>query len=277
MMNTTIRSVNWHVTMNCNYRCRFCFYKNMKGEFKHLEKARNKLEVLKAKGIEKINFAGGEPLLYKNLSHLMKMAKEMGFVVSIVTNAFLLNENNLREMRGYVDWVGISVDSADEEIEKQLGRGYGNHVEHVRRICGLVHENKMGLKINTTVTSLNYSEDMRPFISSLSPDRWKIFQILPMRGQNDDALDLLLTDDEFEMFRSINGGLMLNNGTAPTFESAADMLDSYFIIGSDGNILLSRGNQRSTIPFEELDHLELTDLVDAEKYVERGGDYEYRR
>ncbi|WP_370575562.1 viperin family antiviral radical SAM protein [Methanomethylovorans sp.] len=273
----TIRSANWHLTMDCNYSCRFCFYKNMSGEFKNLEKARHKLEVLKSKGIEKINFAGGEPLLYRNLSYLLRLAKEMGFVVSIVTNAFLLDESNLREMSEYVDWVGISVDSADEEIEKQLGRGHGNHVEHVRRICGLVLENGIGLKINTTVTKLNYFEDMKPFISSLSPDRWKVFQILPMKGQNDDAPDLFLTDDEFEMFRSINGGLVLNNGVAPTFESAADMLESYFIIGSDGNILLSKGNQRSTIPFEELDHLELKDLVDAEKYVERGGDYEYRR
>lgn len=201
----------------------------------------------------------------------------MGFVVSIVTNGSMLNENNLREMSEYVDWVGISVDSADEETEKQLGRGYGNHVEHVRMMCRLVHENKMGLKINTTVTRLNYYEDMKPFISSLSPARWKIFQMLAMKGQNNDALDLLLNDDEFEIFRNINKGLVLNNGAAPTFESTDDMLESYLIISSDGNILLSKGNQRATIPFEELDHLELTDLVDVERYVERGGDYDYQR
>jgi radical S-adenosyl methionine domain-containing protein 2 len=277
LANMRIKSANWHLTMACNYSCRFCFYKNMKGEFMDREKARHILEVLRARGIEKINFAGGEPLLHKDLNCFLKLAKQVGFVVSIVTNGSLLNENNLREMSEYVDWVGISVDSADEEIEKQLGRGYGNHVEHVRRMCRLVHENGMGLKINTTVTRLNYSEDMRPFISSLSPARWKIFQMLAMKGQNSDALDLLLTPDEFAMFRDINKGLVLNNGAAPTFESTDDMLESYLIIGSDGNILLSKGNQRSTIPFGELDHLELTELVDVERYVERGGDYEYQR
>lgn len=247
-----IRSANWHLTMACNYNCRFCFYKNMNGEFRDREKSRHVLEVLKARGIEKINFAGGEPLLHKYLNCFLKLAKEMGFVVSIVTNGSLLNENNLREMSEYVDWVGISVDSADEEIQKQLGWGYGNHVENVQRMCRLVHDNGMGLKINTTVTRLNYSEDMRPFISSLSPARWKIFQMLSMKGQNSDASDLLLTYDEFEMFRDINKGLVLSNGVAPTFESTDDMLESYLIIGSDGNILLSRGNQRSIIPFEEM-------------------------
>ncbi|KGK99659.1 hypothetical protein LI82_00070 [Methanococcoides methylutens] len=275
MTNATIRSVNWHVTMNCNYNCRFCFYKNMSGEFKDIEKGRQKLETLKAKGIEKINFAGGEPLLYKNLNQLLKMAKDIGFTVSIVTNAALLNEKNLREMSEYVDWVGISVDSVDEEIERQLGRGNGNHVEHVRKVCKLVHENGMKLKINSTITKINYSEDMKPFILSLAPDRWKVFQILHMKGQNDDALDLTLTSEEFNVFRSLNGGLMLNNGSYPTFESAEDMLNSYFIIGPDGNILLSKGNQRSTIPFESLENMELIDLVDEDKYLGRGGNYDW--
>ncbi|MFA0822731.1 MAG: viperin family antiviral radical SAM protein [Methanomethylovorans sp.] len=276
MISKTIRSVNWHVTMNCNYKCRFCFYKNMSGEFKDIEKARKKLETLKAKGIEKINFAGGEPLLYKNLDHLLKTAKSMGFTVSIVTNAALLHENNLRKMSEYVDWIGISVDSADEVIEKELGRGNGNHVEHVRRVCEFVHEYGMKLKINTTVTKMSYSEDMKSIISSLCPDRWKIFQILHMKGQNDDALDLTITKEEFNIFRSINGELVLKNGAAPTFESAEDMLESYFIIGPDGDILLSKGNQRSSIPFESLEHMELIDLVDADKYRERGGDYDWK-
>lgn len=277
MTNKTIQSVNWHVTMNCNYKCRFCFYKNMSGDFKDLEKAKQKLETLKAKGIEKINFAGGEPLLYKKLDYLLKLAKRIGFTVSIVTNASLLNENNLKEISEYVDWVGISVDSADEDIEKLLERGSGNHVDNVRKVCELVRKNGMRLKVNTTVTKLNYSEDMKPFISSLCPDRWKVFQVLHMKGQNDDALDLTLTEEEFETFKAINGGLLLNKGATPTFESAAAMLNSYFIIGPDGNILLSKDNQRSSIPFEALDYLELTDLVDFEKYQERGGKYEWVR
>jgi len=274
-LTTGIRSANWHVTMDCNYKCRFCFYKNMTGKFKDIEKARHILETLKAKGIEKINFTGGEPLLYRNLDYLLKMAKDMGFIVSIVTNGALLNEERIKEMSKYVDWIGISIDSANEEIEKRVGRGYGDHVAHVRRVCELVQKYGMRLKINTTVTKLNYSEDMRPFISSLHPDRWKSFQVLYMKDQNDDALDLFITLEEFEKFKSINGVLTFDNGTAPIFESTNDMLDSYFIIGSDGNILQSNGNQRSSIPFESLEQMALTDLVDPDKYQERGGNYDW--
>ncbi|MEA1985747.1 MAG: viperin family antiviral radical SAM protein [Euryarchaeota archaeon] len=270
-----IKSANWHVTMNCNYRCKFCFYKNMTGEFRNLERAKHILETLKSKGIEKINFAGGEPLLYKDLNYLLKMAKDLGFTVSIVTNASLLDENKIRQFSSYVDWIGVSVDSADEDIEKELGRGGGNHVAHIRNVCEMIRRMGIRLKINTTVTKMNFSENMTQFISSLCPDRWKVFQMLHMKYQNDDALYLVPTKEDFDEFRSINGGLILDDGSRPAFESDIDMLNSYLIIDPKGNVLLSNDNQRSSIPFEELEHMELTDLVDAVKYDERGGHYDW--
>ncbi|WP_406661871.1 hypothetical protein V7O66_04980 [Methanolobus sp. ZRKC3] len=96
-----------------------------------------------------------------------------------------------------------------------------------------------------------------------------------MKGQNDDSLDLMLTKEEFDTFWKINEGMLLNNGATPTFESACEMLNSYLIIGPDGNIILSNSNQRSSIPFESLEHMELTDLVDADKYHQRGGNYDW--
>lgn len=233
------------------------------------------LRYLKSKGITKINFAGGEPLLHKDLTYLLKMAKDIGFTISIVTNATLLNEHKLKEMSNYVDWIGISVDSSDEGIQKQLGRGNGKHVGHVRKVSEFVRKYGMKLKINTTITKLNYSEDMTQFILSLHPERWKVFQMLHIKGQNDDALDLILTKEEFDIFRNINGRIIFNNDGTPTFESANEMLNSYLIIGPDGDVILSKDNQRSSIPFESLKYLEISDLVDADKYHERGGSYDW--
>ena len=99
--------------------------------------------------------------------------------------------------------------------------------------------------------------------------------MLHMKDQNDDALYMVPTKEEFDEFRNINGGLILDNGSRPAFESDIDMLNSYLIIESEGNVLLSNDNQRSSIPFEELARRELTDLVDAVKYYERRGHYEW--
>lgn len=247
----------------------------MNGEFSDIDKAESKLKKLRSLGIEKINFAGGEPLLYKKLNYLLEISKHMGFTVSIVTNASLLDEKNIQELATYVDWVGISVDSADERIEKELGRGYGNHVEHAREVSKLVHEQGMKLKINTTVMKLNYSEDMKKLIASVAPERWKVFQFIHMKGQNDDAVDLAITKEDFEKFKEINGNLNLKNGTKPVFEADSDMLDSYFIVGPDGNIIMSRNSERSVLPFESINTLDLNDIVDINKYCERKAVYDW--
>ena len=270
-----IRSVNWHVTMNCNYNCRFCFYKNTKGEFIDLDKAENKLKKLRSIGIDKINITGGEPLLYKKLNSLLKMAKSAGFTVSIVTNGSLLNEINISEMAEIVDWIGISVDSADERIESELGRGCGNHIENVKHVSKLINGYGIKLKINTTVTKLNYNEKLTDLVEYLAPERWKVFQVLQLKGQNDDALDLSITTEEFENFKKINGDLILKNGTKPIFESNTDMLDSYFIIGPDGNIILSQNYERSVLPFESINNINLSEIVNLENYSKRGAIYDW--
>lgn len=271
-----IRSVNWHVTMSCNYNCRFCFYKNTKGEVIDLEKVGNKLRKLRSIGIDKINFTGGEPLLCKELGSLLKIAKSEGFIVSIVTNGSLLNEINISEMAETVDWIGISVDSADERVEKELGRGYGNHVKNVKHVSKLINEYGIKLKINTTVTKSNYNEKLTDLIESLAPERWKVFQFLLLKGQNDEALNLSITTEEFENFKKINGHLILKNGTKPIFESNDDMLDSYLIIGPDGNIILSQNYERSVIPFESIDSIDLSEIVNFEKYLKRGAIYNWQ-
>jgi radical S-adenosyl methionine domain-containing protein 2 len=39
---------------------------------------------------------------------------------------------------------------------------------------------------------------MVPLVTELAPERWKVFQVLPMGGQNDGAVDpLLISDAEF--------------------------------------------------------------------------------
>lgn len=59
-MEHEIRSVNWHITSRCNYRCKFCFVQGMKGEFTDLQEAEKILKSLKNNfGIQKINFVGG--------------------------------------------------------------------------------------------------------------------------------------------------------------------------------------------------------------------------
>lgn len=83
-------TVNWHLEKDCNYKCKFCY-----AHFAHirrnldLEEGYALIRKLKQEGqFYKINFAGGEPFLNKNLGDYIKFAKlETGMKTSIITNA----------------------------------------------------------------------------------------------------------------------------------------------------------------------------------------------
>jgi radical S-adenosyl methionine domain-containing protein 2 len=248
----------------------------LNGGFADISKARDILGKLKSIGMEKVNFVGGEPMLYPVIFDTTEIAKEMGFVVSIVTNGYYLNEQSITRLAPHVDWIGLSIDSNSEKIEKKLGRGYGNHVKHVCEISDIIHDRGIGLKINTTVTRCTYKEDMRPLISRLNPDRWKVFQMLSIKGQNDQyAEKLSITDIEFEQFISVNQEIKLNGGEKPVFEHSEDMIDSYFMLSPSGNIIRNAGGVYTEYPLQHLEMREIGSIISAEKYVARGGSYDY--
>lgn len=81
----------------------------------------------------KLNFAGGEPFLNKNLGDYIKFAKSLGFKTSIITNASRMTNSWLLAYGMHLDMIGISCDSINENTQKELGRGYGNHVQITER------------------------------------------------------------------------------------------------------------------------------------------------
>ena len=268
-----IKSVNWHLTTRCNYKCKFCFAQELDSEITDLENAKSILEKLRDWGIEKINFVGGEPMLHPLIFDITEWAKCKGFVVSVVSNGYYLNKDNIVELSKSIDWLGLSIDSASEEIETTLGRGNGSHVKHVLELASAIHQTKIKLKINTVVTRLNWIEDMRPLIQRLKPDRWKVFQVLHIRGQNDCFFnDLSISHEQFNHFRATNQEII--GVAAPVFEANSEMIDSYFMLSPGGMAMSNReGTNRILTPLEGIDHQGFDKVVDVKKYVERGGIY----
>jgi MoaA/NifB/PqqE/SkfB family radical SAM enzyme len=61
-----------------------------------------------------IYFTGGEPSLYPHLVEALKYVKSKNLLTSITSNG-LLSEQQLREMKGYLDLLSVSVDHYDEK------------------------------------------------------------------------------------------------------------------------------------------------------------------
>lgn len=271
-----IKSANWHFTSTCNYHCTFCSTQKMQGELRSMDIARDTLVELQRLGIEKINYVGGEPLCNPIIYDLVKESKDMGFIVSIVTNGALLTNKTLDRLAPYTDWIGLSVDSASDTIEYLLGRGRGKHVAHALEIAPLIHERSIKLKINTTVTRLNVHEDMTFIIEQFQPDRWKVFQLMHVPGQNDHCINQLsINEHEFEEFKQRHSAVVLKNGLKPIFEYQELMLDSYMMISPWGNIFMNNQYPYPEFDIKKITQEQLNKIVNRTSYLRRGALYNW--
>ena len=227
-------SVNYHFTRKCNLKCGFCFHTSKTSFILSLEEAKRGLKLLKESGMKKINFAGGEPFLYQPfLGQLIKYCKEELKIekLSIITNGTLVTKNFLKTYHKYIDVLGVSCDSFNEETNKKIGRGTGKNVIKLFEIANLCEKYNIKFKLNTVVCNLNFKEDMRENIIKLKPFRWKCFQVLMVKGENEDENRLRdvrkfqISNEDFEYFCNRHKDL---NCFIP--ESNDNMKSSYLIL-----------------------------------------------
>lgn len=275
MTSSLIKSVNWHVTPYCNYRCRFCFAQNFSDKPIKFEEGVIILKILAEMGMTKINFAGGEPLLHPNILNYCKVAKKHGFTVSITTNGSKLTQDLIQKMIGCVDWIGLSVDSCLDDIEQKLGRGLGDHVTKCLESAYYIHKAGIKLKVNTCVNSLTYQENMVPLIRMLNPDRWKVLQMMHIDGENDFARDLEISHSDFRYFVERHRNVVLENFTSPVFESAEDMECSYFMLTPSGMVKSDKDRKIKLTSLSEVVSIGIDNFISEIKYQERGAIYNW--
>lgn len=277
-------AVNFHLWKPCNLRCTFCYavfdddasLRAVRGGLIEPD-ARRIIEMLRPAGVEKLTFVGGEPTICPHLPALFRQSRDLGFVNTLVTNGFRL-ERLLDEVPDCIDWVGLSVDSADESTQAALGRGRGDHVaksiEHFRRL----HERRIRVKLNTVVTSLNWREDLTDFVLRTLPERWKVFQVLPIEGQNAGTVEpLLISSDQFQAFVDRHRGLAAH-GITVAAESNEDMTGSYAMIDPLGRFFSNVGGRYVySPPILEVGVVAAFSAIafDPARFDARGGRYDW--
>lgn len=257
-------------------RCKFCYatFEDMRltnqlskyGAFKILDK-------LKEAGLQKITFAGGEPLLYKWIYEVIVYAKEIGLTTSIISNGSMLTDELLEKFKGKLDWIGISVDSLNETTNKLIGRTYKNKVNYLD-LCLKIKDAGFRLKINTVVNSFNWYGDLNDFIEDVKPDRWKVFQALRVDGQNEKQFDeIKVTHEQFESYVNTHKGQK-----AMVVEDNEAMTGSYLLIDPQGRLFEnSKGKHTYSQPLQDAE-LEacLSEInLNREMFIKRGGIYEW--
>ena len=271
-------------------RCKFCFatFQDVKQSILpkgHLPKEKC-IEVVKAiakAGFEKINFAGGEPTLCPWLPELIQTAKKLGMTTSIVTNGSKLSEAYLKPLQNQLDWIAVSIDSLDEMTNLAAGRAIiGKKVIDVKFYAEMlerIQAHGFRLKINTVVNRTNFKQDMSNFVMMAQPERWKIFQVLPIEGQNDQFInDFVISDDDFKTFLSINEKASTKVKMVP--ETNDQMKDSYVMIDPAGRFFCNgTGTLLYSKPILEIGiEAALAEVqMNYEKFVDRDGRYDWKK
>ena len=286
----SIPSVNFHLWEPCNMRCKFCFatFQDVKHSILpqgHLSKDKS-IEVVKHLadiGFEKITFAGGEPTLCPWLSELIATAKDAGMTTMIVTNGSKLSDKFLTANKGKLDWIAVSIDSLNPDTNIAAGRAISGKtplkLDYYRALADRIKEYSYGVKINTVVNSKNFNENMTDFIRYARPKRWKLFQVLPIEGQNDVYIDQFkITDDQFQVFLNNHKGIQGITSIIP--ESNTQMKGSYAMVDPAGRFYdNTTGKHNYSRPILEIGSRLAIQQVnyDFPKFVSRGGIYDWTK
>jgi len=282
-------AVNWHFWPWCNYGCKFCF-----ARFEDIprmdrlpkEVAITVPEMLAEAGADKITFVGGEPTLCPYLGDLLAASKDVGLTTCIVSNATGLTEEFLDEWGHLIDWIGLSIDASTDEIHIDIGRGMrgdlarsrSHHIELAKDAWQRCRSRGIRMKLNTVVCKPNLDDDMTALVLELKPERWKIFEVLPVEGQNDGEVDeLLLVTGEFETWIERHAWVA-DEGIQFVPESNDLMRGSYAMMDALGRFYTNVDGGHSYGPsildvgvkqaWKENSFLE-------ERFIDRGGVYEW--
>lgn len=248
---TTQIVINWHVTEACNFRCGYC-YAHWQGAGKRdlirdqptrralMTALYDHFRTLASPVRPRLNFAGGEPLLFVD-EVLLAMAEaiEIGFEVSVITNGSRMSRPVMEAMAPMLSVLGISLDSTKAEtmtaIGRQDARGHQVALGPLARVLMTARRLNplMALKVNTVVCRENWHEDMSAVIRQLAPNRWKVLRMLPVIDR-----DLAVTDAQFQAFvashREFAGRMNI--------EDKDDMQASYIMVDPAGRFFQNRAD-----------------------------------
>ena len=176
-MQTQMTKRHWiHVGNACNVKCKFCYYidsltaKNNKTT----EEIKKDIEFLKSKGLNRLDFTGGEPTIRKDIVELVRYAISIGFKqVGVITNGFrMADENFSKELidAGLNDCL-FSLHGHNVEIHDKLTQLTGSFERIIKAMGNVQRAGIEQFRTNTVVNKENYKylPELAELIVKLKP------------------------------------------------------------------------------------------------------------
>lgn len=179
------RNIFFHILTACNLACRHCYINPVEHGSQTLSLATIEKWLKLFVSDQKTNliFLGGEPSLHPDLVAAIRIAKGLGFAVTVDSNGYLFHDFLERIKPSELDYLSFSLDGPEPAINDPI-RGSGVFevcVENLRRAVAL----GFTVSLIYTVSSLNIDHLARmvPLLGEWGVKRFFI-QVIGLRGKS---------------------------------------------------------------------------------------------
>jgi len=142
------------LTERCNLRCFYCMPEEGvphrdKANFMTSEEVIDIAKTFVEMGVKKIRLTGGEPLIKKDVDHLLLELGKLPIELAITTNAVLVEKFIDVFKQAGIKSVNVSLDSLDENSFNKISRR--NYFNRIKSNIDLLIENDFHVKVNMVV------------------------------------------------------------------------------------------------------------------------------
>lgn len=190
------------LTHRCNLSCRHCYQFPPRGPEMETSEWEELLEQLAEAGCLFVSLTGGEPLLREDLPELLSRAAELDFVVTVQTNATLLDKKAVRFMGGIPNLrVDVSLYGAAPSTHDYL-TGVEGSFEATRRALDMLLSEGVPVLLKVTVGNFNVREvrDIATLARELGLEAIFSAMIFPRNDGDPAPTAFRLNDRELEEF-----------------------------------------------------------------------------
>ena len=164
------------VTDRCNFRCLYCMPEEGIESISHkdiltFDEIERVVRIMAKLGVKKIKLTGGEPLVRKNLVHLVKDIHSIPGIeeITLTTNGFLLNNQLEALIEAGMTSINISLDTLNKQRFEEITRVDGME-EVLKAIYKTAHSPLKSVKVNALVAQNLNEEDLIRLVTLAKDD-----------------------------------------------------------------------------------------------------------
>ncbi|MEF3255856.1 MAG: GTP 3',8-cyclase MoaA [Deferribacterales bacterium] len=192
------------VTDRCNFRCKYCIPSH---NFKFLEHSKIlsyedilfALDLFSNIGIKKVRITGGEPLVRKGITDLIKKIRENQKIeeITLTTNGSLLKKYAKELKIAGLNRINISIDSLKPERYESITGGF-NLNDVLEGIKAAQDEGILPLKVNTVLIKGFNDDEIIDFCNFAADNKLTVrfIEFMPIGNSKDWSKDSIITGKE---------------------------------------------------------------------------------